>query len=302
MKAIVIGLGVQGQKRKKTLQKKGFYVCSVDPLNKEAEEKKISQIEKYKYDTVFICVPDKEKEKYVDIFINKKINIFIEKPFLVNDEKMKLYEKLSNINKKYFYIAYNHRFEPHLMKVKKILFDKNIGDIYYLNIFYGNGTAKLVKNSWRNKNFLIEYDLGSHLVDLLLFFFNKKKITLKYLNKKSLENKKPDWALMLLNCGKIKVKFEMTYCCWENTFNFLVVGSKGLVKIDNLCKWGDSTIKIEKRIFPSGYPKLVKKVLRIKDPTWMSELNFFNKNIVNNKKVNLKKDMIINKILKGNNF
>jgi hypothetical protein len=34
----------------------------------------------------------------------------------------------------------------------------------------------------------------------------------------------------------------------------------------------------------------------------MSELNYFNKNIVNNKKVNLKKDMIINKILKGNNF
>ena len=163
MKAIVIGLGVQGQKRKKTLQKKGFYVCSVDPLNKEAEEKKISQIEKYKYDTVFICVPDKEKEKYKDIFINKKINIFIEKPFLVNDEKMKKYEKISNINKKYFYIAYNHRFEPHLMKVKKILFDKNIGDIYYLNIFYGNGTAKLVKNSWRNKNFLL---LGDTHTDL----------------------------------------------------------------------------------------------------------------------------------------
>ena len=37
------------------------------------------------------------------------------------------------------YTAYNHRFEPHLVKLK-ISISKKLGKIYY-EYFYGNGTA-----------------------------------------------------------------------------------------------------------------------------------------------------------------
>ena len=71
MKAIVIGLGTQGLKRKKSLVKKNFFVCSVDPKNKNADEKNIFSLKKYDFDTVFLCVPDFLKKKYIFL---KKIN------------------------------------------------------------------------------------------------------------------------------------------------------------------------------------------------------------------------------------
>ena len=41
-------------------------------------------------------------------------------------------------------MAYNHRFEPHFMRLKLIDANK-LGKIYSCRMFYGNGTARLVK-------------------------------------------------------------------------------------------------------------------------------------------------------------
>ena len=72
---------------------------------------------------------------------------------------------------------------------------------------------------------------------------------------------------------------------------------KHQIKIDNLCKWGPSTFKFQKRIMPSGKPKTVSNKLNLKDPTWDLELDHFNYLI--NKKVrnNLKNDLFINRFL-----
>ena len=89
----------------------------------------------------------------------------------------------------------------------------------------------------------------------------------------------------------------MTYCSWENTLIFYLIGRKASIKIDNLCKWGPSTFKFQKRIMPSGKPKTVSNKLNLKDPTWDLELDHFNYLI--NKKVrnNLKNDLFINRFL-----
>ena len=47
MRAVVIGLGTQGYKRLKSLKKKNLFICSVDPINNDADEKPTkSMIEK----------------------------------------------------------------------------------------------------------------------------------------------------------------------------------------------------------------------------------------------------------------
>ena len=76
MRAVVIGLGTQGYKRLKSLKKKNLFICSVDPVNNEAGEKKISSLKKYNYDTVFLCVPDNVKKKYILFFLKKKKKCF----------------------------------------------------------------------------------------------------------------------------------------------------------------------------------------------------------------------------------
>ena len=76
MKAVVIGLGTQGNKRLKSLNKKNFFVCSVDPKNKKADERNISNLKNYEYDTVFLCVPDQLKKKIYFPFFKRKEEYF----------------------------------------------------------------------------------------------------------------------------------------------------------------------------------------------------------------------------------
>ncbi len=61
MKVVIIGLGIQGKKRKKILEKK-YFVASVDPINKDADYKSIKDVPINSYDSCFICVPDKNKK------------------------------------------------------------------------------------------------------------------------------------------------------------------------------------------------------------------------------------------------
>tara|TARA_Y100000768_G_scaffold379720_1_gene355839 strand:+ start:12198 stop:13100 length:903 start_codon:yes stop_codon:yes gene_type:complete len=297
LKAVVIGLGTQGIKRRKSLIKKKFFVCSVDPKNKNANEKSINSIKKYNYDTVFLCIPDQLKKKYIFYFLKKKKNIFVEKPLNLSKEDLLNIEKLSNKFKVTFYVGYNHRFEPHLIKTKKYIQKKLLGKIYYLKIYYGNGTSKLVNKSWRKKNLDINKDLGSHLIDQLTFLFGIKSYKIIKSIKCSLENKIADQSNVILKYNNILINFEMTYCSWENTLIFYLIGRKASIKIDNLCKWGPSTFKFQKRIMPSGKPKTVSNKLNLTDPTWDLELDHFNYLI--NKKVrnNLKNDLFINRLL-----
>ncbi len=75
---------------------------------------------------------------------------------------------------------------------------------------------------------------------------------------------------------------------WKNNFVCNIIGSKGSIHLNGLCKWGPSELIIRKRKFPSGVPLERKKVLRIKDPTWSKEYLHFKKlvkskrNLLNN--------------------
>ena len=69
MKAIVVGLGVQGKKRKKFLGKD--FIFSVDKYNK-ADFKNISEVPLKSYDSVYLCTPDNAKLKIIDFCIKNK--------------------------------------------------------------------------------------------------------------------------------------------------------------------------------------------------------------------------------------
>ena len=121
MKVLIVGYGVQGQKRKKIL-KKNFFYASLDTKNQKADFSKISDVPNDKYDSVFLCVPDDQKQYLIEYFINLKKNILVEKPLVL--KKKSDYKKLQSLSKKnkvYIYTAYNHRFEPHVEKVREIL-------------------------------------------------------------------------------------------------------------------------------------------------------------------------------------
>ena len=162
---LIIGLGIQGNKRLKVGKKN--LVATVDPFNRNADYKYINQVPLKSYNSAYVCTPDKEKIKIISYLIKNKKNVLVEKPIISNEKKLRELFSLAKKNKCVLYTAYNHRFEPFLIKIKDFLNKKKIGKIYLCNIFYGNGTAQLVKKSnWKDKNKGVLSDLGSHLLDI----------------------------------------------------------------------------------------------------------------------------------------
>ncbi len=295
MKTIVIGMGVQGNKRKKFLGKN--FVASVDKY-KKAKYRNIKEVPLSIYDSAYICTPDDQKKSLIRYLIDNKKNILVEKPFIGLEKNLKMINKIIKKNKSFFYTAYNHRFEPSLIKLQKIIKNKQLGKIYYFKIFYGNGTSYLVKKSlWRDQKQGIISDLGSHLIDMCLYLFNKPIDKIKILSSNKFENKSPDYALISLKIGKILVVLEMTYTMWKNSFFLDVIGSKGSAHIHSLCKWSKSSLSLRKRKFPSGLPKEKKFFFKKGDPTWKLENDFVKKNLKNKKFFNIDKDIKINKLL-----
>ena len=124
-----------------------------------------------------------------------------------------------------------------------------LGKIYYCHLFYGNGTARLVRNQkWRDKGLGIIQDLGPHLMDTISFWFNKK-LNFKLFIKNKFENNSFDHAVLFSRKKNFYVNLEMSMCMWKNTLRCDIIGSKGSVHLESLCKWGPSMLRIVKRKF-----------------------------------------------------
>ena len=160
----------KGEKGKFSVKKD--FVGFVDPINDLADWKDISEVPLNIYDAVLACVPDLEKNNILKYCIKNKKHILIEKPLFIENKILKKYIKEIERSGIVCYVAYNHRFEPHFVRLKKKLIDTGkLGKIYSCRMFYGNGTARLVRNSyWRDQGNGVLSDLGSHLVDTSKFF------------------------------------------------------------------------------------------------------------------------------------
>ena len=78
MRVIVVGLGVQGYKRKHFAG--DDFVADVDPENTEAKYRKIEDVPLRDYDAAMLCVPDGPKTELLNYLIENGKHTLVEKP------------------------------------------------------------------------------------------------------------------------------------------------------------------------------------------------------------------------------
>jgi len=291
MRTIVAGLGVQGHKRKH--HSGADFVASVDPINLDADYRDIVDVPLDSYDSVLICVPDQQKEAIIHYALSKQKNVLVEKPLFLPDIKSLMnIQDLARTNHATFYTAYNHRFEPHIVRMNELIRSGVLGKIYSCRMFYGNGTAQIVRESiWRDYGAGVLPDLGSHLLDICNFWFDS---TISGFNLSSVhrhENKAPDHVIISSENSQPRIELEMTLCMWRNHFTCDILAENGSAHIDSLCKWGPSTFTHRVRSFPSGRPVEAKITLVQDDPTWYAEYKYFKKLVKSNQDADLAQDI-----------
>ena len=290
MRVIVVGLGVQGYKRRKFAG--ADFVASVDPVNPEADYKSAQDVPLDGYDAVLACIPDDPKIELLTYFVSNGKHVLVEKPLWAGRvEDIKTLEKVARDNRVICYTAYNHRFEPHFMRMKALIASGELGKIYSCRMFYGNGTARLVRESaWRDQGAGVLPDLGSHLLDTCRFWFGDlADFSLSAVNR--FENKSPDHVVMHSEQNRPRIELEMTMLMWRNHFTCDILAEKGTAHIESLCKWGPTTFTKRMRVLPSGRPPEESITLVQDDPTWSAEYAHFKNLVADGKPADLSNDI-----------
>lgn len=275
MRVVVAGLGVQGHKRRAVAGAE--CVATVDPVNPDADHARLETVPADSYDAVLACVPDAPKADLIDFCIRNRKHILVEKPLWSPDDAVLLdIEQRAREAGVIVYTAYNHRFEPHFQAMRDLVASGRLGRLYRCRIFYGNGTARQVRESaWRDQGGGVLPDLGSHLLDTARFWFGAVSDDIRVIAADRFENRAPDHVVLAANDGQPRLELEMSLLSWRNHFTCDLFAEHGSAHIESLCKWGPARFTIRDRVLPSGRPPEETRTLVQPDPTWQEEYAHF---------------------------
>jgi len=265
MRWLIIGDGIQGKKRKERLG--NSCVGIFDPFTKTADFFNTQDVPDF--DIAAICTPNSYKLEYLDLFLQMGKHCLIEKPLhTLGREHVQRIELFAKKNNLAVYVAFNHRFEPSIRKLKEILNQGRLGKTYFIYMKYGNGTVQdILKSPWKGYEFGLIDDLGSHVFDIYNFLFNTLPKNLRVEQILNFESRYPDYARIAGD----KCFFELSYVNWKSEFVIEIVCSGGAIKLHGLPKWGKSTLELHTRVFPSGIPSIETVNFSPPDETWIEE-------------------------------
>jgi len=296
MRVVVVGLGIQGKKRSAVAG--SDLVAAVDPAVAGATHKQIADVPLASYDAALVCTPDEAKVELLTYLLGNAKHVLVEKPLLaaIGNEPIEKVHALAKAKNAVCYTAYNHRFEPHFVRMREVIAAGTLGRIYCARMFYGNGTARLVRDSaWRDRGAGVLPDLGSHLIDTALFWFGKPTAPFRLFSASCFENRAFD-HVSFGAIGSPLLQMELTLLSWRNHFYADVLAENGSAHIHSLCKWGPSSFTLRRRVRPSGRPDEDTVTLVESDPTWALEYADFKRRCRGGES-NLDNDIFINTAL-----
>lgn len=297
MRVVVAGMGVQGHKRRRVAG--ADCVACVDPVRDDVDYKHITDVPMQNYDAVLACIPDEPKVDFLRYCLDNGKHVLVEKPLWAPKEQDIIdLQAAAKRTGTVLYTAYNHRFEPHYVRMRELIASGDLGEIYSCRMFYGNGTARLVRDSlWRDHGAGVLPDLGSHLLDTCRFWFSDFADGFRLIGAYAFENVAPDHVVIGSEAAKPRIELEMTLLMWRNHFTCDILAEKGTAHIESLCKWGPSTFTRRTRILPSGRPPEQAVTLVQEDPTWVAEYAHFKALVEGGAKADLSTDLWLHRAL-----
>ena len=226
MRVVVVGYGVQGKKRRRVAG--ADFVGVVDPVAAEADWRDIASVPLDRYDAALVCTPDEPKVEILKFLLGNCKHALVEKPLhAASEAELEALERTARAAGAVCYTAYNHRFEPHYVRMRDLVKSGVLGGIYRCRMFYGNGTARLVRDSaWRDRGAGVLPDLGSHLLDTARFWFGDIGDDFRVVSVSRFENRAPDHVVFAAPSRRPQLEFEMTLLSFRNHFTCDVFAEK----------------------------------------------------------------------------
>ena len=133
--------------------------------------------EKERLDAVLVTTPTFNHKESVQLAVENKCAVFVEKPLAINAEQAQYICEMADAKNAVIQIGFCNRFLPSVLKAGELLEDKRIGKIEHVEAQMFIGDVFEEHTGWRYKPELSGggalIDFGIHMLDLLIHFFGE---------------------------------------------------------------------------------------------------------------------------------
>ena len=161
-------------------------------------------------------------------------HILVEKPFVATSEEAKqLFELGRSLNKKVM-VYQNRRWNSDFYSVKNIIESKKIGDLIEMHVRFDRYRSKIGSKIFKETPLPasgIAYDLGSHMIDQIIYLFGKPEKSLKLGTKNREGTQVEDYVSFVLSYGKgLQVFVTTSYLVADSGDAYVLHGTAGSFK------------------------------------------------------------------------
>ncbi len=257
MKFLIVGLGSIGRRHYENLISLGFHKIAVVEVRQKLDQPQRLFFKKYhpkvyrdlrrvlreeQPDMVFVCNPTSLHRETAMQALRADAHVFIEKP--LSNSLVGVRELLAEAKrrKKVIAVGYHFRYHPHLVRIKKLISEKKLGNIFFARFFTGEYLPGW--HPWEDykKSYAAKKDLGggvvltqSHDLDAVLWLLGKpKRVRAIVRSSGQLGIAVDDIAEILYECELCPVvSVHLDYLLRPPMKYYTIVGTRARVEWDN---------------------------------------------------------------------
>ena len=288
----IVGCGLIGQKRAKSLGRGGQLVACADLDNARAESLARASNAKVCQDwRELVCSP------LVDVVILATLHdslaeitriaaeagkhVLVEKPAARSAAELEPVMVAAAKHGVKVHVGFNHRYHRSLRKAKELVDSGVLGELMFVRARYGHGARIGYEKEWRANPVksgggeLI--DQGPHLIDLARWFLGEITEVQGFAHTYFWDMPVDDNGFMLLKTEKKQVAFLHASCTeWKNLFSMEIYGKFGKLDLSGLGgSYGVEKITWYRMLPEMGPPETISWEYPMEDNSWEVEVAEF---------------------------
>jgi predicted dehydrogenase len=296
MKAAIIGCGLIGQKRAKTLGKVELVACvdqhqdrasalAAQHSNCKAFTQWQDAVNLLEVDFVIISTLHASLAEIALGAVKQGKHVLIEKPGARQSQELAEVAEVAKKTNALVRVGFNHRYHRAFRKARELIDNKQLGELMFIRARYGHGGRLGYDQEWRANPALSGggelIDQGVHLIDLARWFLGDFTDIHGSAHTFYWNMPVDDNGFMLLKTSDKKVAHLHASCTeWKNTFSFEIYGKTGKIDINGLGgSYGLERLAFYKMLPEMGPPETQTWEFPMADDSWQVEMNEFIKDI-----------------------
>lgn len=297
MRVAIIGCGLIGRKRLRSLGCKDRLIIAADFIPERAEELAAGApgaiatqdwreaVERPDVDAILVATTNQWLAPVSLAAIHAGKHVLVEKPAARNAAELKPVIAAAEHRGVCVQTGFNHRYHPAFQKARRIVDSGELGPLYFIRGRYGHGGRPGYEREWRampdasGGGELL--DQGIHLIDLARWFLGPFSYIEGFTHTYFWNMPVEDNGFLLLRTAQHQVAQLHASCTeWKNHFSFEIYGRDGKLHIEGLgASYGVERLYFYKMLPQMGPPETVIWEFPGEDLSWTREFAAFSESI-----------------------